>query len=166
MAALAPVEWRSVSSSEKRELREASRGNAEASEALVRRYWPIAYRTAYLIVQNSAQAEDVAQEAMLASIQSIGRFDRRRRFAPWLHRIVVNRALDSLRSERRRRQEIEYVPENVPTVDPSQPQTDGRHSRRTDRRHDAAPDAGFAADVTRSRVIRPLRGNFAPCRSR
>ena len=29
------------------------------------------------------------------------RFDERRPFAPWLHRIVVNRALDLLRAERR-----------------------------------------------------------------
>jgi DNA-directed RNA polymerase specialized sigma24 family protein len=31
---------------------------------------------------------------MLAAVRAIGRFDRRRPFGPWLHRIVVNRSLD------------------------------------------------------------------------
>ena len=39
-------------------------------------------------------AEDIAQEAFLAAVRNLDRFDRRRPFGPWLHRIVVNRAID------------------------------------------------------------------------
>ena len=46
-------------------------------------------------------AEDVAQDAFERAFAALARFDRRRPFAPWLHRIVVNRSLDLLRSERR-----------------------------------------------------------------
>ena len=41
------------------------------------------------------------QDAFERAFAALARFDERRPFAPWLHRIVVNRALDLLRSERR-----------------------------------------------------------------
>ena len=85
-------------------VRGAQGGEASALEALFRRHWPIAYRAAYLVVHDSAAAEDIAQEAFLAAVRNLDRFDRRRPFGPWLHRIVVNRAIDwararSLRAE-------------------------------------------------------------------
>jgi RNA polymerase sigma-70 factor (ECF subfamily) len=86
-------------------IRQARRGSADAIEALVRRHWDAAHRAAYLIVHDAGAAEDIAQEAMLAAVRSIDRFDRRRPFKPWLHRIVVNRSLDLLRA-RTRRQEV------------------------------------------------------------
>lgn len=46
-------------------------------------------------------AEDVTQDAFERAFAALGRFDERRPFAPWLHRIVVNRALDLVRAERR-----------------------------------------------------------------
>ena len=58
-----------------------------------------AYRAAYLVVHDAAAAEDIAQDAFLAAVDALDRFDRRRPFAPWLHRIVVNRALDWARRE-------------------------------------------------------------------
>ena len=57
-----------------------------------------AYRAAYLVVHDGAAAEDIAQESFLAAIRALDRFDRRRPFAPWLHRIVVNRAIDWARA--------------------------------------------------------------------
>jgi RNA polymerase sigma-70 factor (ECF subfamily) len=75
-------------------IRAARDGSEAALETLFRRHWPHAYRAAYLVCQDRAGAEDIAQEAFLAAIRSLPRFDRRRPFAPWLHRIVVNRAID------------------------------------------------------------------------
>lgn len=72
------------------------------AEELVRRHWDAAYRAAYLVVQDSAAAEDIAQEAMLAAIRQIDRFDEHRPFEPWLHRIVVNRSVDWVRARKRR----------------------------------------------------------------
>jgi RNA polymerase sigma-70 factor, ECF subfamily len=67
-------------------------------------HWPRALRAAYLVTHDAQAAEDIAQESFLAAIRALDRFDRRRPFGPWLHRIVVNRAIDwtrarSLRSE-------------------------------------------------------------------
>jgi RNA polymerase sigma-70 factor (ECF subfamily) len=81
-------------------IRAAKGGSPDAIEALVRRYWDGAHRAAFLIVQDAAAAEDIAQEAVLAAVRNIDEFDRRRPFRPWLHRIVVNRSLDWLRNRR------------------------------------------------------------------
>jgi RNA polymerase sigma-70 factor (ECF subfamily) len=83
---------------ERRWIRDAQRGSGEALEALYRRHWPWAHRAAYLVVHDQAAAEDIAQEAFLAAVRALDRFDRRRPFAPWLHRIVVNRAIDWARA--------------------------------------------------------------------
>jgi RNA polymerase sigma-70 factor, ECF subfamily len=79
-------------------VREAQGGGASGLEALFRHHWPIAYRAAYLVVHDAAAAEDIAQEAFLAAMRNLDRFDRRRPFGPWLHRIVVNRAIDWARA--------------------------------------------------------------------
>lgn len=83
-------------------LRAAQRGSADAVEALVRHHWDSLHKTAYLIVQDAGAAEDIAQEAMLAAVRAIDRFDPRRPLQPWLHRIAANRSLDWLRARARR----------------------------------------------------------------
>jgi len=85
-------------------VREAQRGSADALEKLFRAHWPRAYRAALLVVGDAAAAEDIAQESFLAAVRSLDRFDRRRPFGPWLHRIVVNRAIDFTRARRLRRE--------------------------------------------------------------
>ncbi|HWI96413.1 MAG TPA: RNA polymerase sigma factor [Solirubrobacterales bacterium] len=85
--------------SERKLIREAQRGSGEALAALYAMHWPRAQRAAYLVVHDAAAAEDIAQEAFLAAVDGLDRFDRRRPFAPWLHRIVVNRAIDWGRRE-------------------------------------------------------------------
>jgi RNA polymerase sigma-70 factor (ECF subfamily) len=82
----------------------AQRGSDAAVEELFRRHWPGTHRAAYLIVRDAAAAEDIAQEAFLSALGALGRFDRRRRFAPWLHRIAVNRAIDWSRAQSARRE--------------------------------------------------------------
>jgi RNA polymerase sigma-70 factor, ECF subfamily len=85
-------------------IRAAQGGSEEAVEALYRRHWPRAHRAAYLIVHDGPVAEDIAQEAFLAALRALDRFDRRRPFGPWLHRIAVNRAIDWARRRALRRE--------------------------------------------------------------
>jgi len=89
---------------ERRWIKAAQAGSEEALEHLYRRHWPWAHRAAYLVVHDAAAAEDIAQEAFLAAIRSLERFDRRRPFGPWLNRIVVNRAIDWSRARSLRRE--------------------------------------------------------------
>jgi RNA polymerase sigma-70 factor (ECF subfamily) len=104
--------------SERAHVRGAQRGSASDLEALFRLHWPRAFRAAFLVVHDSAAAEDIAQEAFLAAIRNLDRFDRRRPFGPWLHRIVVNRAIDWTRA-RQLRAESELV--DLPAAEPERP---------------------------------------------
>jgi RNA polymerase sigma-70 factor, ECF subfamily len=85
-------------------IRGAQHGSEADLEALFRHYWPRAYRAAYLVVHDAGAAEDIAQEAFLAAVRALDHFDRRRPFGPWLHRIVVNRAIDWSRARALRRE--------------------------------------------------------------
>jgi len=79
----------------------ARKGSTEAVEVLFDRYWTYAWRAAYAVTADRALADDAAQEAIEKAFRSLGRFDESRPFAPWLKRIVVNRAIDHLRRSRR-----------------------------------------------------------------
>ena len=85
-------------------VRAAQRGSERAVEELFARHWPDAYRTALLIAHDRAAAEDIAQEAFVSALRALPRFDRSRPLRPWLHRIVVNRAIDWARARRLRRE--------------------------------------------------------------
>ena len=93
---------------ERARVRGAQRGSVSDLEALFRTHWPRAFRAAYLVTHDAAAAEDIAQESFLAAIRALDRFDRRRPFGPWLHRIAVNRAIDWTRS-RALRSEVELL---------------------------------------------------------
>jgi len=96
-------------------IKAAQGGSNEAMEELFRRHWRGAHRAAYLVVHDGQAAEDITQEAFISAIRSLDRFDRGRPFAPWLHRIVVNRAIDWIRAKNARR---EISDEAVQTVAP------------------------------------------------
>jgi RNA polymerase sigma-70 factor (ECF subfamily) len=88
---------------ERKLIRDAQRGSKDALADLYAAHWGRAHRAAYFVVHDAVAAEDIAQDAFLAAVDALDRFDRRRPFAPWLHRIVVNRALDWARREALRR---------------------------------------------------------------
>ena len=82
----------------------------DAAQAEVRREFEsrlaecgrLAYRVARGVLRNSADAEDVAQEALLRAYRSFDRLRDRSRFRGWLVRISFRIALDRLRSSKRR----------------------------------------------------------------
>ena len=79
----------------------ARRGSRDAAAELFARHWRAAWRAAYAVTGRREMSDDVAQDAFERAFAALSRFDERRPFAPWLHRIVVNRCLDLLRAERR-----------------------------------------------------------------
>jgi RNA polymerase sigma-70 factor (ECF subfamily) len=64
----------------------------------------LAYRVARGVLRNTADAEDVAQEALLRAYKSFDRLRDPSRFRGWLVRISFRIALDRLRSAKRREQ--------------------------------------------------------------
>jgi len=87
-------------------VRAARKGSEAAVEELFARHWSGAYRAALLVTGDRAAAEDIAQEAFLSAVRALPSFDLRRPLRPWLHRIVVNRAIDWSRA-RGLRNEVE-----------------------------------------------------------
>jgi RNA polymerase sigma-70 factor (ECF subfamily) len=79
-------------------VRAARRGSEVAIEELFDRHWDAIHRAALLVTGDAAAAEDIAQEAFLSALRALDRFDVRRPLGPWLHRIVVNRAIDWCRA--------------------------------------------------------------------
>ena len=65
---------------------------------------PLAYRVACGVLRNTADAEDVAQEAMLRAYRQFERLRDRNCFRAWLVRIAFRLALDRLRSGKRHEQ--------------------------------------------------------------
>jgi RNA polymerase sigma factor (sigma-70 family) len=80
----------------------ARRGDTAAFASLVREHEEIAFRTAYLIARNAADAEDAAQDGFVKAWRALGRFRAGAPFRPWLLAIVANEARNRRRGEGRR----------------------------------------------------------------
>lgn len=76
-------------------------GDTHAFEDLARREERALYRHALRIVGTTTDAEDVVQDALFSAWRSISSFQGLS-FRAWLFRIATNRALDHLRSRKRR----------------------------------------------------------------
>jgi len=100
-------------------VRAAQRGSEQAVAELFDRHWDAAHRAAYLITHDRAAAEDIAQEAFLAALRALPRFDRRRPLRPWLHRIVANRAIDWTRARRLRKEVGAESMQELPGPEPA-----------------------------------------------
>ena len=85
----------------------AREGDQEAFEQLVRGRYQRIYWTAYQVVGNQEDAKDVAQAACVRLWKVLGKYDARYPFSTWLHRIVMNLAIDHLRREGRHRHDPE-----------------------------------------------------------
>lgn len=77
--------------------RQAAAGDQAAYGILVERHGPTARRVALSILRDEHDAEDAAQDGLVAAWRSLERFDLDRPFRPWLMRIVVNAARDLVR---------------------------------------------------------------------
>ena len=77
-------------------------GRPHDFDDLTRPHLEIAFRVAYLITRNAAEAEDAVQEALLKAWKAFGRFDAARAMRPWLLQIVANEARNRRRSAGRR----------------------------------------------------------------
>jgi RNA polymerase sigma factor (sigma-70 family) len=80
----------------------AKRGDQSAYGQLVRAYEGIAFRTAYLLTGNAADAEDAAQEGFVKAFYALPRFRSGSPLRPWLLQIVANEARNRRRSAGRR----------------------------------------------------------------
>ncbi|HEX5622066.1 MAG TPA: sigma-70 family RNA polymerase sigma factor, partial [Solirubrobacteraceae bacterium] len=78
----------------------ARAGHERAFEAIVERYRKPLLRHGRRLLSSEARAEDAVQQAFMAAWAALERGDDVRHLSGWLHRIVHNAALNSLRGER------------------------------------------------------------------
>jgi len=97
----------------------AKEGDAEAFEQLVLRYQEAAFRAAYLVLRDAAEAEDAAQEALMKAYRALRSFKPGYAFRPWLLRIVMNQALTMAKSRRRRMTMAEKIAAEETPMPPS-----------------------------------------------
>jgi RNA polymerase sigma-70 factor (ECF subfamily) len=80
----------------------AMAGDRAAMDALLRSHHDRVYAVCRRITGNDADAADAAQEALIAIVRGLGRFDGRSAFSTWVYRIATNASLDELRRRKRR----------------------------------------------------------------
>jgi RNA polymerase sigma-70 factor (ECF subfamily) len=97
----------------------ARAGDRDALDVLLRRHYDRIFGLCRRMTGNDADAADAAQEALVALVRGLPRFDGRSTFATWAYRVATNACLDELRRRQRR-------------PDPSETGTDG----------EVAPEAG------------------------
>ena len=98
------------STDEQRVVAAAQAGDRGALERLLRDHQPGIHAVCRRITGNDADALDATQEALLAVVRGLPRFDGRSRFSTWVYRVATNTCLDELR--RRRRRPLVGLPEH------------------------------------------------------
>lgn len=98
----------------------ATEGDEEAFETLVRRHGPAMLRLATQILGNRFEAEDAVQDAFVSAWRKLPDFRGDSGFGTWLHRIVTNRCLNTLRA-RRPATDIDELPEQAAPEHQSSP---------------------------------------------
>jgi RNA polymerase sigma-70 factor (ECF subfamily) len=77
-------------------------GDDGALDTLLRRHHDRVYALCRRMAGNDADGADATQEALIAIVRGLPRFDGRSRFTTWVHRVAVNACLDELRRRQRR----------------------------------------------------------------
>ena len=102
-------------------VRRVQQGDANAFYDLVRPYERAVFLAALGLVRNDADAEDVAQEAVLKAFKGLAHFRGDAKFSTWLIQIAINEAKMKLRKDRRHLYE---------SIDEGQPAEDGDYIPR------------------------------------
>jgi RNA polymerase sigma factor (sigma-70 family) len=96
------VEGRPLDDEDSALVERARGGDAGAYGLLVQRYQTLAFRTAYIVLNDRAEAEDAAQEAFVKAYAALARFRSGAPFKPWLLQIVANESRNRRRAAGRR----------------------------------------------------------------
>lgn len=127
--------------SEAEAIERAKQGDAEAFEVLYNLHKRRVYSLCLRMTANTAEAEDLAQEAFLQLFRKIGTFRGESAFSTWLHRMAVNVVLMRLRKKG-----LPVVPlEDTPETEEEAP-----------KKELGAPDAVLAGSIDRLQLERAV----------
>ena len=92
-------------------IKRSQAGDEDAFAALFHQYENLVYRTAYLMLDSTNEAEDVLQEVFFQVHGSLSTFEPSKgAFTTWLHRVTVNHCLNRQRKRRILTIGLEQVP--------------------------------------------------------
>lgn len=77
------------------------RGDSAAFDILFARYQEYVFHIVYGIVGNAEEARDITQDVFVQVYRSLPKFRYGSRFATWLYRIALNKAVDAARGSRK-----------------------------------------------------------------
>jgi len=80
----------------------ARRGDRSAMNDLLSKHHDRIFAICRRLAGNDADASDASQEALIAIVRHLDRFDGRAKFSTWSYRVATNAALDELRRRNRR----------------------------------------------------------------
>lgn len=86
------------------------KGEQRAQLEIYNKYYRAMYNTALRIVNDTAEAEDVMQEAFIKAFAKIESFEGKSSFGAWLKKIVVNLSINSF-NKKAKYQEVSYQDE-------------------------------------------------------
>ena len=84
-------------------LQSCMQGKQSAQLEIYNRYYKAMYNTAFRIVKNSAEAEDVMQESFLSAFTKLHTFKGDVTFGAWLKRIVINNSIYHYKKQQKNR---------------------------------------------------------------
>ena len=87
-------------------------GDRKAQIELYKIYYKAMYNTSLRIVNNTADAEDIMQEAFISAFAKLHTFDGSSAFGAWLKKIVVNKSIDFLK--KRKIETVDMTNINIP----------------------------------------------------
>lgn len=102
---------RAIDATDEELVASAQGGNRRAMETLLARHYDRVHAICRRVAGNDADADDACQEALLAIVRGLPRFDGRSSFRTWSYRVAANACLDELRRRNRRPVPHHEVPE-------------------------------------------------------
>ena len=96
-------------------------GDDRALVALIERHQSKVYRLALGVLSSPHEAEDAAQEAMIAMFSSLARFRGESAFSTWLYRLTLNTCLKRRRSLARREDPLRDTADALPDASAVRP---------------------------------------------
>ncbi|MFB9052934.1 RNA polymerase sigma factor [Formosa undariae] len=99
-------------------IEECKRHNRKAQLQLYNQYCQGMYSVAKRFISNTAEAEDLVQDAFIKAFSKLHQFKGDVTFGAWLKRIVVNTCIDSLKSKKQELDVLEEVHLKVVDTDP------------------------------------------------
>ncbi len=133
----------------------AQAGDRASVDALLRLHYDAVYAVCHRMVLSPQGADDAVQNALLAIVRGLARFDGRSSLSTWVHRIATNAAIDEIRRVRRAPSSAD--PTVLAATEEADPRTD-RAADVADRLDQSSAVAGALARLPHEfRVVLVLR---------